>query len=309
MWSLGITLYQVLTRELPKLDREDEFLYLPQPFCGIVRHTLRRDPAERWAVDDVERHLNPPAPAPPPPAPAPQPVAATPPQMPMPLAMTPAEPEPPRAAPPISERLVLERPMSGPPIAEPPMPEPVAETPTLPPPTRPTRWEPPIDRGFPIKWAPAIGLVAAIALSAILFRHPSQPKAAPATAQPPAVQQPSKPAPPPAPISATARPAASAPEPATAESSTPSAMPSTGARIWRVVAYTYGNRKSAESMARKLNEKHTGMRAEVFAPSGERYPYYVALGGRMTLAQAQAVQKQARSKGLPRDTFVRNFSN
>jgi hypothetical protein len=34
----------------------------------------------------------------------------------------------------------------------------------------------------------------------------------------------------------------------------------------------------------------------------------VALGGRMTLAQAERLQKEARSKGLPRDTFVRNFS-
>ena len=75
-----------------------------------------------------------------------------------------------------------------------------------------------------------------------------------------------------------------------------------------MVAYTYNRREQAESKAKSLNEKKA-WKAEVFAPKGDRAPYYVSLGGRMTLSQAEQVQKEARSKGLPRDTFVRNFSN
>ena len=34
-----------------------------------------------------------------------------------------------------------------------------------------------------------------------------------------------------------------------------------------------------------------------------------ALAGRMTYAEAQRLQQRARAKGLPRDTFIRNFTN
>ena len=60
-------------------------------------------------------------------------------------------------------------------------------------------------------------------------------------------------------------------------------------------------------MARSIKEKH-GFDAEVFTPRGERYPFYVALGGRMPLTQAQRLQRDARAKGLPRDTFIRSPS-
>ena len=87
------------------------------------------------------------------------------------------------------------------------------------------------------------------------------------------------------------------------------ARPSTTAPIWRVVAYTYNGRNHAEQKAKAINEKHPHWRAEVFAPKGDRAPFFVALGGRMTLSEAERLQKVARTKGAPRDTFVRNFSN
>ena len=78
---------------------------------------------------------------------------------------------------------------------------------------------------------------------------------------------------------------------------------------WRVIVYTYSAFRAAENKARSINQKWPAARAEVFTPNGSnRSPYLVALGGRMTRADAVALQKTARAKGLPRDTFVRNFS-
>jgi len=87
------------------------------------------------------------------------------------------------------------------------------------------------------------------------------------------------------------------------------ARPSTGAPIWRVIAFTYNARSHAEKKAKTINENNPSLHAQVFAPKGDRAPFFVSLGGRMTLAEAERVQKAARSKGLPKDTFVRNFSN
>jgi hypothetical protein len=67
-------------------------------------------------------------------------------------------------------------------------------------------------------------------------------------------------------------------------------------------------RQHADKKARSLNEKHPAWHAEVFSPKGNRAPYFVSLGGRMTLPEAEKLQREARSKGMPKDTFVRNFS-
>jgi hypothetical protein len=58
-----------------------------------------------------------------------------------------------------------------------------------------------------------------------------------------------------------------------------------------------------------MDSKHPTWRAEVFTPKGDRAPYFVSLGGRMTLSEAERIQRDARAKGMPKDTFVRNFSN
>jgi hypothetical protein len=79
-------------------------------------------------------------------------------------------------------------------------------------------------------------------------------------------------------------------------------------RIWRVIAYTYNGLSHAENKARTINGKYPQFHAEVFAPRGRnRGPYLVSLGGRKTRAEALRVQQAARAKGLPRDTFVRNY--
>ncbi len=77
---------------------------------------------------------------------------------------------------------------------------------------------------------------------------------------------------------------------------------------WRVIAYTYSGLANAEKKARSINEKWRGAQAEVFTPNGpNRPPYLISLGGQMSRAEAQRLQKRARSKGMPRDTFIRNY--
>jgi hypothetical protein len=183
------------------------------------------------------------------------------------------------------------------------------------PPSRP-RQDPPVDRGFPLKWVPVAGIAAAAVLGAFVLRRPDPPAAVP---EKPAVTAPAptpkkNTAPPPLP-EPDLKPSPIAPAaPAAIKQSrdrtvAPDARPSTGAPVWRVIAFTYNARSHAETKAKAINAKHPSFRAQVFAPKGDRSPYFVSLGGRMTLGEAERLQKDARSKGMPKDTFVRNFSN
>jgi TonB family protein len=87
VWSLGVTLVQTLTQDLPDLraaEQKDPLVpeTLPQPFRDIATHSLVRQPQNRWTVDQIAARLEgrmpvEPKPAPPvqarPPAPAPAP--------------------------------------------------------------------------------------------------------------------------------------------------------------------------------------------------------------------------------------------
>ena len=277
MWSLGATLHQVLTREAADVDGGTDFGHLPEPFATIVRNTLRQNAAERWGVGEIERWLNPPLPAP--------------------VIEPAAEDRPAVEAP----KVAVEAPKTAVeaaggrqdarPVVEAPKIRVISESLPFEGDRRPHR-PAAAQRGFPMKWVPIAGLVAAVALSAVIFRKPAH-EATPS-------------------VVAKARPAQSADRvsapPPRVETPAPTVAHDPSA-IWRVVAYTYNSRGAAEKKARSINERRSAWRAEVFTPRGERPPYYVALGGRMTLAQAERLQKEARSKGLPQDTFVRNFRN
>jgi len=68
VWSLGMTLAEVLTQYLPVWDEhepgEPELpASIPEPFRAIVRHCLRRDPQRRWTVAEIAAGLRQPAPA------------------------------------------------------------------------------------------------------------------------------------------------------------------------------------------------------------------------------------------------------
>ena len=60
VWSLGITLIEVLTQRLPVQESavgEFHVPDLPTPFTEIARQCLRRDPKERWSLDEIAAHL------------------------------------------------------------------------------------------------------------------------------------------------------------------------------------------------------------------------------------------------------------
>ena len=65
IWSLGLTLVEVLTQRLLPWDRHAQSdpnvpKTLPAPLLDIARHCLRRDPARRWTLADIAKRLNPP---------------------------------------------------------------------------------------------------------------------------------------------------------------------------------------------------------------------------------------------------------
>ena len=78
--------------------------------------------------------------------------------------------------------------------------------------------------------------------------------------------------------------------------------------MWRVIAYTYVSRADAEKKVRAINEKWPDLRPQVFVPRSGNGMYLVALGGRMTHEEALHLQKRLQEQGLPRDTYVQNYS-
>ncbi|MBZ5654543.1 MAG: TonB family protein [Acidobacteriia bacterium] len=63
VWSLGVTLVEMLTQRLPVLDSEagnERALPdgIPQPFREIVENCLQIDPAKRWAVAEIAARLD-----------------------------------------------------------------------------------------------------------------------------------------------------------------------------------------------------------------------------------------------------------
>jgi hypothetical protein len=79
---------------------------------------------------------------------------------------------------------------------------------------------------------------------------------------------------------------------------------------WKVIVFTYRSSSAAEHKARSINEKWPEANAQVFAPTGpSRPPFLVALGGWMNREAAVRLLKIARGKGLPRDTYIQNYSH
>jgi TonB family protein len=68
VWSLGMTLVEILTQRLPVWDPADQrdpqlpespAETLPQPFLDIARHSLQRDAVRRWTVGEIAARLQP----------------------------------------------------------------------------------------------------------------------------------------------------------------------------------------------------------------------------------------------------------
>ncbi|MDQ6699048.1 MAG: protein kinase, partial [Acidobacteriota bacterium] len=63
VWSLGMTLTQALTQQVPGPEAHDAvYKDLPDPFAEIVRHCLKWDPEERWSVAQIASRLHGPHP-------------------------------------------------------------------------------------------------------------------------------------------------------------------------------------------------------------------------------------------------------
>ncbi len=87
----------------------------------------------------------------------------------------------------------------------------------------------------------------------------------------------------------------------------PSATPSDGREVWRVVAYTYNRRAVAEHRAASLNRQHPNFKAEVWSRTGGR-PFLVTLGGPMPKDQATEMRALARRAGVAPDVYAQNYS-
>jgi TonB family protein len=63
VWSLGVTLVEVLTQRLPEWEfkgqEEPRLLRMPAPFADIARQCLRRDPQQRCSLGDIAARLDP----------------------------------------------------------------------------------------------------------------------------------------------------------------------------------------------------------------------------------------------------------
>lgn len=79
--------------------------------------------------------------------------------------------------------------------------------------------------------------------------------------------------------------------------------------IWRVVLYTYHRAADAEKRAAAINSRHPGFGAEVFTPNGEgKAPYLVSVGGSVNRDDAVRLRREALRWGLPRDSYLQNYS-
>jgi hypothetical protein len=113
-----------------------------------------------------------------------------------------------------------------------------------------------------------------------------------------------------APARSVAKPTAATPASSKAAIPQPAAARPTAAtagREWRVVAYTFNRQDQAQKRADALNQKFAALHPQVFSPTG-RAPFLVTLGDPLPLDQAKALRDKARSSGLPRDTYMQNYS-
>jgi cell division septation protein DedD len=83
----------------------------------------------------------------------------------------------------------------------------------------------------------------------------------------------------------------------------------TNGPIWRVVLWTYSKRSDAQNKVDYLATRYPTLQPEVFTPDANGGMYLVVVGGEMTRKQAEDTEFKARQLGLPRDTYIQNFSH
>jgi hypothetical protein len=301
VWCLGATLYQCLTQETPD-GTEFHHTTLAEPHRSIVRRALDPDAGGRATLEEIvelERGKKSSAAA-----------AAT---VPAPVAEAPSAPavivpDPPAAA------EITPKPVAAPPPPPPPVAPPQRESYRAP--AFGKREEAALkQQGVPM-WAYGAGAIVIILALILLLRpkHPTEQPAAPAGTAAPAAQQKTIP---PAPDTASNATRGNAPVPARSQAKpspagrakAPVQSGAAGGAVWRVIVYTYNSRDDAQKRAETINQKHPNLKAEVFSPSGNSGSYLVVVGGGMTSDQAKRFRQTALAAGMPRDSYLQNFTH
>lgn len=301
VWCLGATLYQCLTQETPD-GTEFHHTTLPEPHRSIVRRALDPDAEARATLEEIvelERGKKSATTA----AAVPAPVPVTP------IAPAVIVPDPPAAAE-ITPKPVAPPPQSSvlaPPVA-PAKPE-SFRAPAF------GRREEPVHKqqGVPM-WAYGAGAIVIILALIFLLRpkHTAQQSAAPAGTAAPAAQQKTIP---PASDPASSATRGNAPVPTRSQvkpspagrTKAPVQSGAAGGAVWRVIVYTYNSRDDAQRRVETINQKHPNLKAEVFSP-GNSGSYLVVVGGGMTRDQAKSFRQTALGAGMPRDSYLQNFT-
>jgi serine/threonine protein kinase len=170
--------------------------------------------------------------------------------------------------------------------------------------------------GIPAKWGyAAVAAAAALVLAIALKPGATVPSTVNSSAAPPkattpvAATQPLPDAEKPSPYATADRPMTEAVAPPSPAVTPPAAPPPSSSErpYWRVIVYTFAQREAAEKKAEAINRQHPDFKAEVFSPQGGR-PYLVALGGRMSREEASRLRSSAQESGLPRDSYIQNYS-
>lgn len=316
VWCVGATLYECLTQEVPD-GSEFHHTNLPEPHRTLVRRALDPDPKSRATLKEIEEIEEgrrtaaaaatvaaAPLPEATPAAdsPAASALGTTEAASEIPAATKPSEPAAtvPPAAPDVSIGVTPVEETSRPPVFEP-------------------RKEVKAPReGVPV-WAYGVGIVVILLGLIFLLRprnssqNPAPPAAAPVL---PSAQQ--KVIPPAGSAPAAASPSKSAeaaeqrrakPSPTGRPAQTAASGTAVNGDVWRVIVYTYNARDDAERRVDAINRKYPKLKAEVFSPSEGRAPYLVAIGGAMSRDQAKRVRQTALGSGMPRDSYLQNFTH
>jgi serine/threonine protein kinase len=77
--------------------------------------------------------------------------------------------------------------------------------------------------------------------------------------------------------------------------------------IWRVVLYTFSREEDAQKRAQTINQKHPGLGARTFSPSGKNRLYLVVAGGPTTRDEAARLRQEAVREGMPGDSYIQNY--
>jgi len=97
------------------------------------------------------------------------------------------------------------------------------------------------------------------------------------------------------------------PETGTAEARKTTVASPQNPAIWRVVLYTFSREEDAQKRARAISQKHPGLGARTFSPSGKNQLYLVVAGGPMTRDEAARLRQEAVRQGMPSDSYIQNY--